>query len=137
MSDQTKKNNPALSAYRKTDIMTANKETILLMMYAGALRFLKQGIEAAENNNIEEKARMVGKTQEIITELRSTLNFEAGGELANQLEALYIFIGQRLAHGLVEGKTEYLREALKLLNTLNDAWEQAAESLKKERKAGA
>src|ERR1035437_6940818 len=85
-----------IEAYGKTDVMTANKETILLMMYAGGLRFLRQAIEAGNKNDLAEKNRMVGKTQQIISELRATLNYDIGGDIAAHLEMLYDFITQRL-----------------------------------------
>jgi flagellar protein FliS len=119
--------------YRKTEVMTANRETILLMMYSGAIRFLKTAIEAADRNDIEEKSRLIGKTQEIVTELRSTLDFGVGGDIAKSLEGLYLFITQRLIQGSIEKTSEKLHDALKILITLNDAWEQAIDSLRKER----
>lgn len=119
--------------YRKTDVMTANKETILLMMYSGAIRFLKRAIAACEAKRIEEKNTYISKTQEIITELRSTLNFEAGGEIAKQLEGLYGYITQRLTQGNTDNNIELLREVLSILNTLNDGWDQAITAVRKER----
>lgn len=133
MSDAAKKYGKSLEAYRKTDIMTANRETILLMMYAGAIRFMKAAIEASDKKNIEEKCRMIGKVQGIVTELRSTLNFEAGGELAHTLENLYGFISQRLILATSSETTEPLKEALGIITTLNEGWEAAIETLRKER----
>jgi flagellar secretion chaperone FliS len=120
-----------VNAYKKTDVITANRETILLMMYAGAIRFLKGAIEAADGNNLEEKSRLINRTQEIITELRATLNFEAGGDIAGTLETLYTFISQRLMKSLSEKSTEPLKEALGILTTLNSAWEEAINNLRK------
>lgn len=122
-----------VDAYRRTDVMTANRETILLMMYAGAIRFLKQAIAAAEKNDVTEKARMVSKTQDIVNELRATLNFEVGGDIARNLEMLYGFITDRLMQANIEKKIEYLHEALGILVTLNDAWEGAVANLRKEK----
>lgn len=128
-------NQKKLDAYRTTDVMTANRETILLMMYAGAMRFLRQAIEAADGARWAEMSQLVGRTQEIVNELRSTLNFEVGGEIAQNLEMLYAFITQRLIQGNLEKKTEPLKDALGILETLNVAWEQAIASLRKERAA--
>ena len=117
-------------SYRKTDVLTANRETILLMMYAGAMRFIRQAKEAPE---VLERTRLVGKAQEIISELRSTLNFEAGKEIATQLDALYGFILMRLSQGCIERKDAPLDEALTILGTLNEAWEQAVSAVRKEK----
>jgi len=122
-----------LENYRKTDLMTANRETILLMMYGGAMRFLKQAIEAGDAQDYILMNRMVTKTQEIVNELRSTLNFEVGGDIAKHLESLYAFITERLLQGCLDRQTKPLTEALGIIQTLNEAWEQAIASLKKER----
>ena len=135
MSDMTKKFGPRSSAeaYRKTDVMTANRETILLMMYAGAIRFLKAAIEASDTNNLPEKSKMIDKTQGIILELRSTLNFDVGGDIARSLELLYAFISQRLIQASSPGIVDPLKEALAILVTLNEGWEQAIANLRKEK----
>jgi flagellar secretion chaperone FliS len=122
--------------YRKTDVMTANRETILLMMYAGAIRFTKRAIDATERGDVPEKGSLIGKVQEIITELRSTLDFEVGGDIAKNLDRLYLFITQCLIQASIEKKSDKLKDALKILTTLNEAWEAAIESLKKEKSQG-
>ena len=122
-----------LENYRKTDLMTANREVILLMMYSGAIRFLKQGIEAGEAEDYVLMNRMATKTQEVVNELRSTLNFEVGGDIAKNLESLYAFITERLLKGCLDRQVKPLTEALGIIQTLNEAWEQAIASLKKKR----
>lgn len=122
-----------IEAYKKTDVMTANRETILLMMYAGALRFLKKAIEASEKDDIAEKGKYIRKTQDIVNELRATLNFEVGGDLATSLDSLYAYISDRLLQANLQKKTEFLTEALALLTTLSAAWEEAINTLRKEK----
>ncbi len=122
--------NPYVRAYRNTEVKTANREALLLMMYAGAVRFLKQAIEAIQRKDIAEKVRLVGRTQEIVSELRATLNFEVGGEIATTLDALYGFITDRLLIGNRDTDEKALGEALKVLNTLQSAWEEAIANLK-------
>ena len=138
MSDQDKKQNPfinrnPLETYRKTEVNTANPETILLMMYAGAMRFIKKAIDAAEKGDIAERGRQIAKTQEIVTELRSTLNFEVGGEIARTLELLYAYISQRLGQAGLENNIDHLKEVLGILTTLNEGWEQAVANIRKDR----
>ena len=122
----------SIDAYKRTDVMTANRETILLMMYAGAIRFLKRAIDANERDDIQERALMIQKTQAIVSELRATLNFDVGGDLAASLEALYAYITERLIQGNLKKDTTLLKEALSLLTTLNSAWEEAIASMRKQ-----
>lgn len=134
MHDKSKSNPfSGMDAYRKTDVITANKETILLMMYSGAIRFLKRAIEANAKADIEQKTKYVTKAQQIITELRSTINFDLDKSFSETLDNLYRYMEQRLTSGTLENKPENYTEVLELLKTLNESWEQAIENLRKER----
>lgn len=123
--------NPAHKAYRRTEVLTANRETILLMMYAGAIRFLKGAIEAGEKGDTAERNRLVSRVQTIVGELRATLDFKVGGDIARNLERLYAYVTNRLMTGTLEQSLDPLREALNILETLNTAWEEAVASLRK------
>lgn len=125
-------NRGKFDAYKNADILTASKETILLMMYAGAIRFLKQGIAALERKEPIEKTKYVIKCQEIVAELHATLNFEIGGDLAKQLEQLYVYVTERLVQGNMENNPQPLNEALTILSSLHEAWEKAIASLRAE-----
>lgn len=123
------KKNP-FGAYKKTGVMTANKETILIMLYDGAIRFLKLAISATETKNLKDKNMFMGKTMDIVNELRASLNHKASEEVASNLEALYEFIQERLLRGSVENDPKPLNEALGILTTLRDAWDAAVQTLK-------
>lgn len=132
--DNNQKNKSAksgyLNAYKSTEIKTANREAILLMLYDGAIRFLKQAIKAIDEKNIEERNRLIGRTQDIVTELRATLNFNVSQEIATSLEMLYEFISNRLLIGNRDNDSKSLTEALNILITLRQTWDEAINSLK-------
>jgi flagellar secretion chaperone FliS len=130
---ETKQKPPGIDAYRKTELKTANRETILLMLYAGAIRFLKGAIEAAEAKDLAERNRLTSKAQGIITELRSVLDFKISPEIATELDRLYDFVSMRLVSATIEHNPEHLKEALRVLQTLHTAWEEAVASLKKQK----
>lgn len=123
------KKNP-FQQYKKTDVMTASKENILLMLYDGAIRFLKKAIEASQTNNLPEKNTFVGKTMDIVNELRATLNPKAGEDLVVHLEELYDFVLDRLLKGSLENNPKFLEEALNVLSTLREGWNEAIKKLK-------
>ncbi len=122
--------------YRQNEVMTANKETVLLMLYAGAVRFLKQAIEALNEKRTADKSKYILKTHDIVAELRAGLKRD-GGEISVNLDRLYDFVIDRLVQGNMNNAVEPLNEALGVLTTLNDAWEQAVASLKKEKATAA
>ncbi|MBI3295514.1 MAG: flagellar export chaperone FliS [Deltaproteobacteria bacterium] len=128
--DTKKQTKSGINSYQKTDVLTANRETILLMLYSGAVRFLKLGIAGAEKNDRSMKCENITKAQRIVSELRATLNYEAGGEIAKGLESLYSFVTRRLVEGVMTEDTQGLQEALKILEDLASTWEQAINKLK-------
>ncbi|HRE82394.1 MAG TPA: flagellar export chaperone FliS, partial [Opitutaceae bacterium] len=69
------------------------------------------------------------KAQNIITELRATLNLEDGGEYAANLDRLYDYYLRRLFEANIRKQVEPVIEVEHLLRQIRDGW---AEMLRKE-----
>ena len=123
--------------YKKTSVESAGREKLLLMLYEGAIKFTKKAIIAADNNDIQGRCENITKAYDIVLELMNTLDFKVGGEVAENLEQLYMFITDELTRANLTGKTEHLKNVLKILNTLYDGWKEAIEILKKKDVKGA
>src|SRR5580658_908287 len=123
----------ALQKYKQTSVNSASREKLLLMMYEGAIKFTKKAIIACETKNIADRGLNIGKAYDIIMELNNTLNFEVGGEIAKNLEALYVYMTDQLTQSNISGDAAHLHTVLKLLNTLNEGWVKAVDSLKKKK----
>jgi flagellar protein FliS len=118
--------------YKTTSVQSASKEKILLMLYEGAIRFMKQAIVAIEKKDIAARGMNVGRAFDIVMELNNTLNFEAGGELAKSLEQLYMFVTDQLTQANIKNDRVPLEHALKTMETLYSGWVEAVEKLKRE-----
>ncbi len=114
-------NNP-YSQYQKTQVTTASREKILLMLYEGAIRFTKQARLAMEKEKIAEKGKFISKATAILSELMATLDFKAGGELAVDLENLYVFMIDKLIEANINNDVKALNNVEELLMTLYEAW---------------
>lgn len=125
-------NKNAYQKYKTTSVQSASREKILLMLYEGAIKFTKLAIKAAEEKKIADRGMNIGRAFDIIMELNNTLDHKVGGEVANQLEQLYMFMMEQYTKANISGSPEPLKENLKLLNTLYDGWVQAVEKLKQE-----
>lgn len=99
-------------------------------MYEGAIKFVKKAIIACEKKDIAERGYNIGKTYDVILELANTLDHKVGGEIASNLEQLYMFITDQLTQANITGDPEYLKSVLKILETLHDGWVQAIKQLK-------
>lgn len=124
---RTMSNNP-YSQYQKTQVMTARREKVLLMLYEGAIRFTKQAHAAMKQKKIAEKGKYISKATAILSELMATLDFKQGGQLAADLENLYVFMIDKLIEGNIKNDPECLEHVEKLLMTLFEAWKDVIEN---------
>lgn len=120
-------------AYRRAEILTADRETILLMLYAHSLRSLKMAIAAVEAGDLPSRATHITKVQDIVSELRSSLSHEQSPRIAEALEKLYAYVTRCLLEASsLEGAdaVRSLKDALGVMTTLNSAWEEAVEQVR-------
>jgi len=62
------------------------------------------------------------KVMAIITELQSTLNIEAGGEVAASLDGLYTYMTGRLIESTARKDVAGIEEVERLMRPLREAW---------------
>jgi flagellar protein FliS len=124
--------NAAHKKYKTTSIQSASREKILLMLYEGAIKFIKLAIQALEKKNVKEKCENIGRAYDIILELNNTLDHKIGGEVAARLEQLYQFMIEQLIKANMNNDPESLQTVQKLLETLHEGWVQAIQKLKNE-----
>lgn len=123
--------------YKKASVESASKEKILLLLYEGAIKFIKQAKEANAAGKVKERGELIGRAYDIVMELTSSLDFKVGGTMAQNLEQLYIYVLEELTRGNITGKEQHLDNSLKILNILYDGWLKAIESIKKKESQGA
>lgn len=122
----------AYQKYKTTSVQSASREKLLLMLYEGAIRFIKKAIKAIEEKDIAERGINIGKAYDIFMELNNTLDHKSGGEIAANLEQLYMYITDQLTQANIKGDVKPLHSVLKITETLYAGWIEAIESLKRE-----
>lgn len=122
----------AYEQYRQTQIQTAKPEQLILMLYDGAISFLKKAKVSIENKNIEESHNLLIKAQDIIIELMASLNLEVG-EIALNLFRLYEYMHYRLVEANIKKDEKPIDEVLSMLQELREAWETAIKKVKEEK----
>jgi flagellar protein FliS len=121
--------------YKQTSVQSASREKILLMLYEAAIKFTKLAIKACEEKKIADRGINIGRAYDIIMELNNTLDHKVGGDIAKNLEQLYMYIQDEFTKANISGKPEHLRNALKIMENLYEGWVAAVEKLKKENDA--
>mgnify|MGYP006296836387 FL=1 len=126
----------AYQKYKNTQIETANQEKLLIMMYNGAIKFSKQAKEAINRNDYEAVNNSLVRTQDILLELQATLDHKKGGEIAENLDALYDYMKRRLTDANVDKEKEPIDEVIDMLNELKETWVEASKKIKKKNNTG-
>lgn len=117
-------NNP-FNQYQNTQVATASREQILIMLYDGAIRFVRQATFAIEDGDRAQKIKSINKAVAIVTEFRNTLDHQIGGEIAANLDALYDYMLRELIKANVKNDVKPLQIVEKMLSELRDTWKQA------------
>lgn len=112
----------------ETGVQSASPHKLILMLYDGALLAIGMAQHGIESNNIGQKGERISKAIDIIANgLKASLNIQAGGELAERLDALYDYMCHRLLHANLRNDIAALNEVRQLLNELKGAWEEIAD----------
>lgn len=117
--------------YKQTAVETASPERLVIMLYDGAIRFLRQAKDAVEGNRIEEANSFIGRTQDIINEFIVTLDLSVGG-IARNLFSLYDYWNRRLIEANLKKDPQILLEVLGQVEEMRETWAQAAIKYKEE-----
>ena len=113
-------------AYYQTHVQSRSPLELVVMLYDGALRFLDQAAEAMDRHDMPAKAAALSRAFAILAELQNTLNVREGGEVARQLDELYSHMHDRLVDANVQRSSAPIRDVIRLLAPLRDAWAQVA-----------
>ncbi len=107
----------------ETGVSTADPHKLILMLFEGALLQVGTAAAALENNDVPAKGSAISKAIDIILNgLKVSLDYEAGGELAQRLGALYDYMTQRLLYANLHNSRPAMDEVTSLLTDLKDAW---------------
>lgn len=113
-------------AYYQTQVQSQSPLELVVMLYDGALRFMRLTADAIARRDLVAKRDALSKASAIVAELQNSLNMEAGGEIATNLDGLYDYVTGRLTEANARNATEPIEEAIRLMSTLRDAWAQIA-----------
>ncbi len=121
--------------YKENSVMTASPETVLIMLYSGAINFLLRAKIAIEQKNIEDCHENIIKTQRILREFMDTLDMESGGDVAQNLYRLYEYLHHQLIQANIKKDIAILDEVIEHLRGLKETWEQAIKIASHEEKS--
>ena len=109
----------------ETGVVAASPHRLIVMLYEGAELAVRMAIKHMNEGDVTKKSAAITKASSIIIDgLCTALDPKQGGEIAQQLGALYDYMNQRLMLAHVKNQTAPLEEVLGLLRELRGAWQQ-------------
>ena len=110
----------------QNNVTDASPHRLVQMLMEGALDRISAAKGHMQRNQFVEKSRFISAAISIIDGLRSSLDFERGGEIAENLNALYDYMNRRLLEANMQNKTEYLDEVSSLMGEIKSGWDAIA-----------
>ena len=119
------------AAYEQVGTLTADPPALVLMLYDGAVRFLRRAERALAQGDTVAFAQAQNRAHAIVAELRGALDPRVGAEVGTNLARLYDFMLVHLSEGLVAKSPAHVQHVLGLLETLRDAFRDAVEQTRR------
>lgn len=111
----------AANPYLQMDLQTAAPERLIERLLQRAVQLVETSAATIDNAPSETPVS-IAKAIDIVSELRSALDMEAGGEISRNLDALYEFATERLLLGHAARDEAMLREAALVLGNVAATW---------------
>lgn len=105
--------------YRQSAVQTSPSQ-LLVMLFDGAIRFVRAGMTGIEERDYEKTNLNLGKAQNIMSELMVTLDFTY--EVSSGLLKIYEYINYLLIQANIKKDQDHAKEALDYLVDLRETW---------------
>ena len=107
----------------QTSVIDVDRHRLIQLLFEGALERINMAKARIQASDFEGKNRLINKSVEIVSGLRSFLNIEEGQELASNLSDLYAYIERRLFEANVKNDIEILEEVAGHLRKVKEGWD--------------
>lgn len=94
------------------------------LLYESCIDKLERATELIKRQRYVEANRLLQTCNDILYRLGAGLNYEAG-IIADQLEAIYNYMAERLIEANLKKDISAIQEVIQLLKTISDAWNEA------------
>ena len=110
--------------YKQVQVKTANNKKLLIMLYQGCIKFLRIAKKSIREDDFENANEYLKKSQDIVNELRYTLDMEKGGEISNNLYQLYSFMYSELVSANVNKDIQHIETVEEMMLELLETWKE-------------
>ncbi|MDI3508326.1 MAG: flagellar secretion chaperone FliS [Clostridiales bacterium] len=126
-------NNP-YQQYQQNSIMTASPGELILLLYDGAIKFIKQAKVYIDEKDMQKANNAILKAEDIVAELMTDLDPDY--DISHDLYSLYEFINDCLVRANIKKDKELLDQSLDLINDMRQTWAQVVKQYRQQEYAG-
>ncbi len=111
----------------ETSVSQASPHQLIVLLFDGALNAIRLADLHMQKGNIPDKGKAISKAINIIDNgLKSSLDLNQGGEIAENLDQLYQYISQQLVLANLHNDSKKLQTCFDLLDNIAQAWREIA-----------
>ena len=122
----------APEAYQEMQVIGADPRELVILLCRALVGYLVRAENAIERGDYETKAHALARSQEIFSELVCALDTEVGGELAEQLGALYAHLQRQLVDVDLQDDLDRLSYVKEIAQKLVNAWKEALDKCREQ-----
>lgn len=113
-------------SYLEARVRGASGTELVSLLFEALVREMRGAAEAIDRRDVARKGSAIGRCLDIIGHLRTCLDHSRGGEIATNLERLYVYWTLRLTDANVASERKPLDEVIGQLENVRSAWNRAA-----------
>ena len=113
--------------YLKNQVMSASPNRLIEMLMEAGIKNIRLGVLALGMQQVVKAGEYLIKAQDIVSELRYSINSELDSDIPEQLIQLYDFMYNQLVIGNVDQDVEVLEGVQKMLTELLETWKELTE----------
>ncbi|KAF2958038.1 flagellar protein FliS [Thermotoga sp. Ku-13t] len=121
--------------YLENAVLTASPAKLIEMLYEKSVELLKEAREFIEKEYFLEANERIKRVQDILIELNASLDMEKGGQIAQSLRSLYLYMYRTLVEANIKKDLKKLDEILGYFQELLEAWRAAMKSANVDKKS--
>ncbi len=119
----------ATTRYQMNTVRTVSKERLLLMLFDGAIGFARASKSRLDAGDTVGFREYLLKCQAIVSEFLSTLDLKVGGDVAVNLQQIYLFLIDHLNEANIQTRGKNVEDVARILGTLREGFDGAIRSL--------